>query len=139
MAAKRDFIFVVDSIFKNKFNFSTLTEEEKESTFFIINRKFSVYKPKLSNYFNFEHIDKVSALDVWYQHFIDENINNIPGWYWQTNSTKKVETESNDFTKKEIELFTKYNDHFTQNDIKFLLKYYKDDVKAELKKLKKFE
>lgn len=134
---KVNFTVVVDCIFRNKNNFASINDASKIDTFFIINRKFACKYPKFANSLNrkTDDEDKASAIDVIFNKSV--NITDIPGWYWKS-SVKKA-TEHKDFTKSEIELFMKYNPNLNQNDLEFMLKYFKDDVKNEIKLLKKFE
>ena len=61
-----DLKHVVDFIFKDKENYEKLSDKDKEDMFFIINRKFSRGLPQHSFFFNKKHIDKSSAMDMWY-------------------------------------------------------------------------
>jgi hypothetical protein len=89
-----------------------------------------------AKFFNHRSIDKASALDVWYKNFLKTD--GVPSWYWSS-IAKAEEKESKDFTKKEMLLFRKYNEHFTENDFNYIFKYMQEEVKYELAILKKYE
>jgi hypothetical protein len=133
MNDKIDFTHIVDFIFKNRNNYYKLTDEDKKKFFFIINRKFAAKYPLQADFFNSKFIDKDSALDVWYNYF--NKMSNIPSWYW----TKTEKIKNNKFTNKEVELFKKYNEYFSDKDLDFIFKYFEDEVRDELKILKKYE
>lgn len=119
-----NFIDIVDSIFVNRQKYKYVTDDEKINNFFIINRKFSRKYPHISNFFNDKNIDKASALDKWFDFF--EGQNRIPTWYWGS----KKQKSKNDIIGMEISSEI----GVTKDDIKFLNKYYIDDIKKEVKR-----
>jgi len=131
---KIDFIQIIDIIFKNKMNYKKLDNIDKENNFFIINRKFAVKYLKQAQFFNSKHIDKASAMDMWYLFF--KNTKQIPYWYWNSKSNKKKEKTLISVPDKKILI-----EHFdlSTDDYNFLYKYYLDDLLFELKKIKRFE
>lgn len=134
MENKIDFTQIVDFIFKNRNNYSKLTDEDKKKFFFIINRKFSCQFPHQANFLNSKFIDKDSALDVWFNYL--NKMTNIPSWYW---TKYEKEKKHNKFSNKDIEIFKKYNEHFNERDLEYILKYFEEEVKEEIKILKKYE
>ena len=128
-----NFIKVVDYIFLNKDKYSELTDEDKINSFFIINKKFSIYYPKIAQFLNNKFIDKASAIDQWFILFKDQKT--IPGWYWKTKSKKEP-----DKTKKEKN-YKKISERYElkENEMKFLIKYFKSELDKELKQIEIYE
>lgn len=130
-----DFMHVVDFIFKKKEEYKKLSNEDKDDTFFIINRKFARGYPQNAQFFNNKSIDKSSAMDLWYHFFIKKRVQGIPSWYWFKQTTKK---EKSIATKADVEFLMSYYD-IKERDVHFLIKNYSEDVTEELKKYHKFE
>jgi hypothetical protein len=128
-----NFITVVDCIFVNKDKYSELTDEDKINSFFIINRKFGLKYPKIAQFLNDKSIDKASAVDQWFVYF--KNQQGIPGWYWKTKSKKDTEK-----TKKE-KSYDKIAKRYELKDeeMNFLIKYFKKDLDKELKQIEYYE
>jgi hypothetical protein len=131
MVDKKDFKYIVNCIFINKNKYKEITSKEKESSFFIINRKFSIKYPKIANFFNNKNIDKSLSIDKWFDFF--KNYNNIPFWYW---SNKKSKTKIN-LKQSDLNLL-KERLNISEHDINFLYKYYNKDIVSYLKKIKKY-
>jgi hypothetical protein len=133
---KIDFKVVVNYIFEKKDFYYKLTDEDKENTFFMVNRKFAVEYPHIAKLFNNKYTDRKSACDLWFLYFKNK-VNYTPGWYWakSANKDKNNDKKLNDSDKKllmvELEL--------DENSVEFLFKNYKNDVNAEIKKLKKYQ
>lgn len=127
-----DFIQIVDKIFKNKDSYQEVTDEDKIAAFFKINRKFGKQYPEIASKFNHKNIDKASAIDQWFIFFKD--VRGIPKWYWDPKDrviTKVSKKGNYDYIKQREEL--------KDVDIKYLEKYYEEELKDEMKKLNKFE
>lgn len=131
-----DFTHVADFIFGKKQGYEKLSNDDKENTFFIINRKFARGFPSHAQFFNNKSIDKSNAVDLWYHFFLKKNSKGTPSWYWAPK--KKTTKEKSIATKKEIEFLIDFYD-IKENDIDFLIKYYPEDVIDNLKKYRKFE
>ena len=113
--AKVDFITLSNIIFKDKKNYKLVSDEEKESNFFMLNRKFAIKYLKQAQFFNNKNMDKASAIDIWYQIFYATK--GIPNWWW---STKQQKTKiKSSFSNNDLNLIKDYYS-FTNNDIKFL-------------------
>jgi len=130
---KVDFEKVVDCIFKSKSEYYKLTDKNKEDFFWIINRKFGVEYPDLANKLSSKHIDKASALDIWFEKF--KNARSIPSWYWSKSTPKDKEDR---LTKSERTLLLE-NTNLTNEDIDFMIKNYFEDLEFEIKKFKRLE
>ena len=133
--AKVDFITLSGIIFKNKDKYKFVSDEDKENNFFILNRKFAFKYLKQAQFFNNKNIDKSSAMDIWYKVFY-KTTNGIPQWWW--NTVKKQEKEKPEFNKSDLKLIKDYYD-LTERDINFLIIYQKDNLKENIKRIKKFD
>jgi len=131
--AKLDFISLANIIFKDKDKYKYVSDEEKESNFFMLNRKYAIKYLKQAQFFNNKNVDKPSAIDIWYQVFY-KTTNGTPQWWWKT---KQAAKEKSEFINADIKLVKEYYD-ITDNDIKFLIKYYNEKLKEDIKRLKKF-
>lgn len=131
-----DFRLIANIIFENKERYTEISDNDKEKAFFILNRKFSAHFPEQAQFVNSKSINRATALDMWFNFFKKKNINRIPSWYWIKIEKVKV---IKDFTNKEIEIFKKYNSHFSESDFEYIFKNFKDEVRHEVKFLSKFE
>jgi hypothetical protein len=127
-----DFKEIVNCIFVNKDKYWEISDEDKESNFFIINRKFSRKYPKIASFLNSKYVDKPTALDRWFLFF--KNQHGIPQWYW---GNKTIRKKKNTINKYYTSVMIREN--LKEEDIKFLDKYYLDELKNEIKKIKKYE
>ena len=134
---KFDFIQTVKAIFDNKDEYKKISDLDKETNFFIINRKFATKFLKQGQFFNSKYMDKSSALDMWNLFF--RNQFGTPGWYWGKKKEKEEKEKVKKLPAKDRELLLKFNEKLKDSDIDFLLTYYQEDVFEEVKKLKKFE
>ena len=66
---KIDFITLANIIFKDKNKYNYVSDEEKDSAFFKLNRKFAYKYLKQAQFFNNKNINTSSAIDIWYQIF----------------------------------------------------------------------
>lgn len=132
--AKVDFITLANIIFKDKNKYKFVSDEEKESSFFILNRKFAIKYLKQAQFFNYQSIDRASVIDIWYQIFY-KTTNGTPQWWWKTKQQTKIK---NDFNNVDLKLVKQYY-NLTDNDIQFLIKYHNDKLKDDIKRIKKFD
>jgi hypothetical protein len=128
-----DFIEIVDKIFKNKQSYCEISDQDKISAFFKINRKFGKQFPEIASKFNNNFIDKASAIDMWNNFF--KNTYGIPSWYWDPKDRVKT-TKAN---KKSNYDAIKIREDLDDYDMKYLEKYFEEDLKNEMKKINKFE
>jgi hypothetical protein len=132
---KIDFIQVVDILFKNKNQWKNLSDKDKEDNFFMVNRKLAVGKPNIASFLNSKFIDKATAMDIWFRLFYVSL--EIPTWYWKPKNLKSFKKYNNKLTKSEKNLLLE-NTSLTNDDIDFMVENYLDDLKYEIKKLKRF-
>ena len=127
-----DFIEIVNRIFINKSKYHEITDDDKINSFFIINRKFGKSFPDFSKKFNHKNIDKASAIDLWFDKF--KHINKIPTWYWDPKDRiKPSKIKKNDYDD------IKFREDLDDEEIIFLEKYFEEDLKKELRNIKKYE
>lgn len=132
--AKIDFITLANIIFKDKHKYKFVSDEEKESNFFILNRKFAIKYIKQAQFFNNKNIDRSSAIDVWFQVF-NKTTNGTPQWWWKTKQPAKPKLE---FVNADLKLIKEYYE-ITDNDVKFLVNFNSEKLKEDIKRLKKFK
>lgn len=126
-----DFKEIINRIFVNKNTYNEVSDEDKISSFFIINRKFGKQYPKIAKEFNHKNVDKASVIDMWFEYF--KNVHIIPQWYWEKSQEKLKKIKKNNYDK--IKKIYEIKDY----DIQFLEKYYEEDLKKELKRIEKLE
>ena len=127
---------VANAIFKFKndwiynSNGDKITDDEKESFYFIFNRYFSKTYPDKAQLLNYKNIDKVMAMDIWF-HFMKSQP--YPNNFWS--KTPMVEKE---IPEKEYKLLLKHL-KIKDIDLDYLLDKHPDFIKEELTYLKKIE
>jgi hypothetical protein len=114
-------------IFQNKREWSTIQNKDKEFIFFIFNRYMAKNYPKQANSFNIKGIDKITAMDVWFQ-FLRNQVR-TPQWFWK-GSTKKKEP-----TIKGWQIIQDFNKDLSINDIYLLSELFPKDIKTEIARL----
>ena len=131
--AKVDFITLANIIFKDKDKFVFVSDEEKYDAFFKLNRKFAFKYLKQAQFFNNKNIDRSSSIDVWYQIFY-KTTKGTPQWWWKTKQKTK---EKSEISSSDLKLIKSYY-NLKDKDIDFLIKFNIDNLKEEIKRLKKF-
>ena len=121
---------VADAIFTNKVKWSEISDEEKETSFFVFNRYFAKKYPELSQLLNNKTIDKLVAMDLWYYYFRNKP---YPQWLWSKSETVKSDISDKDFKLLHVKLKLK------DIDLQYLIDNHLDVVKEELKYFKNLE
>jgi len=130
---------VIGYIVKDRKKYRKLTNKEKEYNFFIINRLLSKKFPIFANKLNLKSIDKSLALDIWFI-FIGNEIRNgginntFFKWFWSKTSKNKpnnLTPKDNNYLLEKLRI--------DQDDLNFLLTYFKDEVKEEMKYFNKLD
>lgn len=119
---------------KNWKTWESITDDDKEEFFFIINRFLSKKYHTKSQLLNEKLINKVSAMDTWFI-FMQSQV--YPKWFWSKSDDISEKLKPQISEKEIISLST----HLELNieDVELLVKYYPDLVKDELKYLKDVE
>lgn len=108
-----------------------VTEIDKDECFFIFNRFFSKRYTEQSLVLNIKDIDKVMAMNIWYEFMRTQS---YPSWFW----SKSDKSEKEKVTNKEF-LILKRKFNLKDDDIKYLVDNYFDIIKDELDFIKKLE
>jgi len=129
-----------------------LTEKEKESALFIVNRFMSKYYPEISCFLNLKHVPKDILLDIWYMQLKNgifkggngnrntDLIKQVPYWFWQR--PKKVDNVKRSWTKmsnKDIKMILDNNPDMTEEDLEIVNEQDPESVEFELKYLQKLD
>jgi len=120
---------VSNAMFKNRGDWHTITDEEKEKNAFIMNRFLSKMFPYHSALLNLKGQDPVSMLNIWYYFMADKS---YPEDFWSKSSKPK------DIIHKDDRMILMTNLQLDKmEDLDILFKKYPNMVKEELKWLKK--
>lgn len=122
---------VADAILLRKGDWSKIPDQEKEDCFFIINRYFSKQYPEKSQLLNLKSINKVVAINLWYQFMIDKP---YPKSFWsKVDKVDKSDISAADYKSLLI--------HFNIKDIDldYIIEKDYEFIKDELKYLKSKE
>lgn len=119
---------ITNTIFRNKNDWKWVTDQQKETYFFIINRMFCKMYSTKSQLFNIKNIDKVSSMNLWYQFMLNKS---YPKWFWSKSNKDIQKVSDKDFNLllsklkvKDIDLIYLIDKHF--DFIKEELAYYKN-------------
>lgn len=132
MRKPKNILDIFNIILKVRKDWELVSEEEKNTWFFIVNRYMSKIYPEKSQLFNDKCIDKVAAMDIWF-HFMKNKP--YPKHLW---SKSKIEKENSEFSEKDIQILSSKN-NLKKEDIKLLIKYYPEEIKEELLYYNKIE
>lgn len=117
--------------FTSKSGWNKITDEEKEKFFFIFNRYLAKKYPKEAQLLNLKTIDKVLALNLWYNFMLTKP---YPKWFWsKSEKGEKLEIPEKDFKLILIKLKLK------KEDLEYLIDKHLDFIKEELKYFKSIE
>lgn len=130
-----DITHLTKFIFKNKDEYSKLTDNDKEALFFMLNRRLARGLPFNAEFLNKKSIDRASSTDIWYYYFIKQRFIDIPKWFW---FKFNIKTKSAIGIKKEEREFLLKMHDINEQELDFLTTHYLDDVMVEVKKFRKF-
>jgi len=130
-----EFKHVTDFIFKKKSEYKKLSDEDKEKTFFMVNRKLARGMPYFAEFLNKKSMNRATSMDIWFNYFVKKRFVDVPKWFYfklggKTKKKSSLKPDEREFLMNILDI--------EERDIVFLLEYYPDDVKAELKKFRKF-
>ena len=122
---------IANAMFRNKREWQNITDDDKTKFFFIFNRYFAKKYPEKAQLLNKKTIDKVSALDLWYNFMLDKP---YPNWFWSKGEkADKPEIPEKDFNLLLLKLRVK------KEDLEYLIDKHFDFIKEELKYFKSLE
>jgi len=122
---------IFNAMFKNRNNWKWVTEKQKETYFFIINRYLSKKYPDKAQLLNLKSIDKVVSIDLWFHFMLDKP---YPSWFW----SKSDKIEKSEFSDKDYKILLK-GLRIKDIDLDYLIDNNIDFIKEELNYLKKLE
>lgn len=122
---------VFNSMFREKNDWKYLTDKQKETYFFIINRNLSKKFPEKAQLLNLKTIDKVAAMDTWYYFMINKP---YPNWFW----SKGEKSEKSEIVDKDYKLLLQKL-KIKDIDLDYLIINNIDYIKQELKYYKQLE
>jgi len=126
-----ELIDVFNAMFKTKSDWKNISDADKEKNFFIFNRYFAKKYPEKAQLLNKKNIDKVSALDLWYNFMLTKT---YPNWFWSKGEkSDKPEIPEKDFKLLLLKLQVK------KDDLEYLIDNHFEFVKDELKYFKSLE
>jgi hypothetical protein len=129
MEIEDNLLAISNVIFRNRENWKFVTDEQKLKWFFIINRNLSKKFPEKAQLLNLKSIDKITAMNLWYQFMLNKP---YPNWFW-SKSDKGHKSEISDKDYKTILQRLKIKDI----DLDYLIEHHIDFIKDELIYIKK--
>jgi hypothetical protein len=126
-----DLKLVGNAMFYKKGDWVNVPDEEKESCFFIFNRYFSKKYPEKAQLLNLKTINKVTAMNLWYQFMLDKP---YPNWFW----SKSDKTEKSVISDKDYKLLLQKL-KIKDLDLDYLIMKHFEFIKEELKYYKSIE
>lgn len=126
-----DLKLVGNAMFYKKREWVNVPDEEKESCFFVFNRYFAKKYPEMSQLLNLKTINKVTAMNLWYEFMLDKP---YPNWFW----SKSDKTEKSVIGDKDYKLLLQKL-KIKDLDLDYLIMNHFDFIKEELKYYKSIE
>ena len=126
-----DLKLVGNAMFYKKGDWVNVPDEEKESCFFIFNRYFAKKYPEKAQLLNLKTINKVTAMNLWYQFMLDKP---YPNWFW----SKSDKTEKSVISDKDYKLLLQKL-KIKNLDLDYLIMKHFEFIKEELKYYKSIE
>jgi hypothetical protein len=126
-----DLKLVGNAMFYKKGDWVNVPDEEKESCFFIFNRYFAKKYPENAQLLNLKTINKVTAMNLWYEFMLDKP---YPNWFW----SKSDKTEKSVISDKDYKLLLQKL-KIKDLDLDYLIMNHFEFIKEELKYYKSIE
>ena len=126
-----DLKLVGNAMFYKKREWVNVPDEEKESCFFIFNRYFAKKYPEMAQLLNLKTINKVTAMNLWYEFMLDKP---YPNWFW----SKSDKTEKSVIGDKDYKLLLQKL-KIKDLDLDYLIMKHFEFIKEELKYYKSIE
>lgn len=124
-----DLKLVGNAMFYKKSDWVNVPDEEKESCFFIFNRYFAKKFPEKAQLLNLKSIDKITAMNLWYQFMLKQP---YPNWFW----SKSEKGEKSEISDKDYKLLLQRL-KIKDIDLDYLIEHHIDFIKEELVYIKK--
>jgi hypothetical protein len=124
-----DLKLVGNAMFYKKSDWVNVPDEEKESCFFIFNRYFAKKFPEKAQLLNLKSIDKITAMNLWYQFMLKQP---YPNWFW----SKSEKGEKSEISEKDYKLLLQKL-KIKDIDLDYLIEHHIDFIKEELVYIKK--
>jgi len=124
-----DLKLVGNAMFYKKSDWVNVPDEEKESCFFIFNRYFAKKFPEKAQLLNLKSIDKITAMNLWYQFMLKQP---YPNWFW----SKSEKGEKSEISEKDYKLLLQRL-KIKDIDLDYLIENHPDFIKEELIYIKK--
>ena len=118
-------------MFYKKGDWVNVPDEEKESCFFIFNRYFAKKYPEKAQLLNLKNINKVTAMNLWYQFMLDKP---YPNWFW----SKSDKSEKSVISDKDYKLLLQKL-KIKDLDLDYLIINHFEFIREELKYYKSIE
>ena len=113
--------------FSGHHNWNLVTDEQKNTYFFIFNRYFSKKYPHLSQLLNDKTIDKSIGMDLWYNFMKSKP---YPQWFW-SKSKKISDTDDSEIILEELRV----THNLKPQEFDFLIENFPDKIDEEIKNL----
>jgi len=145
-----DFIEISKIIFENKSKYETISEEDKITAYYMINKKLSLCKKNkkplsvISSFFNKKSknlsneykLDRASAVDLYFLYL--KSLQRTPiEWYAKSPFTK-TEKKEKSIPKADKEMIMEY-ENLSEKEFEFLSEHYRDELEYKIKILKRLE
>lgn len=121
-----DFKTITTIIFKDKHEYKNVSDEQKDSLFFIFNRFMAKKYPKIAQTMNVKGMDKSICMDIWFNELKNEKY--IPKWFW-FGSTKRKEPKIKDW-----KIVMEFHE-ISFSDLYILCEMFPKEIELEIKRI----
>lgn len=125
-----EIIDIANAMFRNRKDWPSITDEDKEKFFFIFNRYFSKKYLEQAYLLNLKSTNKSESMDLWF-HFMKDKP--YPNWFWSKSSKEKSDISEKDYKLLLLKLNIK------ESDLDYLINKFPDFIKEELKYYKQLD
>jgi hypothetical protein len=122
---------ITDIFFHQKRNWPDITNEDKETFFFIFNRYMAKKYPLHAQAFNYKDIDKAVAFNVWFA-FLKQTMRR-PDWFW---AGSKKGTAQSSMPSKDLKLVMEEYE-ISESEALLLNDLYPKELKKDINRINK--